>query len=359
MMILDQVSNSRDNNFNLIRMIAASAVLVSHAFVIALGPEAEEPLEALTGRSLGWTSVAVFFAISGFLISRSFDRTARLENWFVARILRLFPGLLVVVLLTVFVLGPLTTTLPIAGYFGDGETAAYILRNLTLAFLQYDLPGVFRDNPYPGAINGSLWTLIHEVLCYFGVLLIGLAGAFRSTRTFLIFAAVYVVVYTLTAAPAVQAVTPYKALLLRDLSFPFFCGTVFYAFRAKILLDWRIAIAAAVPAFALLRFTGAEELYLIWICYAVFWLAYSVGGGVRAYNKLGDYSYGIYIYAFPVQQLAVYYFGPMTPLENILIAFPAALFLAVLSWRFIESPSLAVRFRVSDWAAGALGRKGA
>ncbi len=129
---LGDVCGGRDNNFNLVRIAAAAAVLVSHAFPIALGTGATEPLQPLIGRSLGWVAVSVFFAISGFLIARSFDRKMRLIDWIVARIMRLFPALLVVLLLTGLVLGPLVTVLPEGSYFSDPRVATYVLRNLTL-----------------------------------------------------------------------------------------------------------------------------------------------------------------------------------------------------------------------------------
>ncbi len=163
--ILASYLEGRDNNLNLIRMVAAATVLISHAFPITTGADTVQPLEKQIGLTLGAVAVYVFFIISGFLIPRSFERRS-FTDFAIARILRLFPGLAVVLLLTVLFLGPLATSLPLSDYLSNPKTFAYLPRNLLLASLQYDLPGVFDDMPYPGAINGSLWSLFPEVMCW-------------------------------------------------------------------------------------------------------------------------------------------------------------------------------------------------
>ena len=160
-MRLSQVSRGRDNNLNLLRVLAAAAVLVSHAYPITRGPEAEEPLHNLTGFTLGTVAVYVFFVVSGFLIAKSFEGSKGVLDWSAARVLRLFPGLFVALALTVLVLGPIVTTLPLAAYFADPATLAYLPQNLALIAQRFDLPGVFVGNPYPSAVNGSLWTLFY------------------------------------------------------------------------------------------------------------------------------------------------------------------------------------------------------
>lgn len=347
---LSDVCGDRDNNFNLIRIVAAAAVLVSHAFPLALGPGlgGTEPLQSLIGMSLGWVAVGVFFAISGFLIARSFDRKKRLTDWFVARIMRLFPALLVVVLLTALILGPLVTVLPEKSYFSDPRVATYVLRNLTLVSLQYELPGVFSRLPYPDAINGSLWTLIHEVACYMGVFVLGLAGFLRRPWWVAIALAVYLALYVAMAFPGIEAALPRKVIALRNLSLPFAIGTAFYVWRDRVPLGWGVCIGLGVLAALLHGSPVFREAFILWLSYTVIVVAYLPGGWIRRYNTLGDCSYGLYIYAFPAQQLSVHLFGPMTPVQNMMIAFPAALFCAMLSWRWIEKPALAARHRVAD-----------
>jgi len=175
MIYLSDRSGGRDNNLNLIRAIAATMVLVSHAYPIALGPDAIQPLKLLTGQSLGSLSVYVFFAISGFLITMSFERSSSYRSFLTARFLRLLPGLVVSLALVAFVMGPLVTELPLMAYLTHPETWTFMLRNILLALPQYTLPGTFEDLPYP-SVEGSIWTLIYEVICYMGVFACGVVG---------------------------------------------------------------------------------------------------------------------------------------------------------------------------------------
>lgn len=350
-MRLGDVADGRDNNFNLIRILAAGAVVVSHAFPIALGTGAVEPLETATGRSLGWIAVAVFFAISGFLITRSYERTRQVSRWLSARAMRLFPGLAVVLVLTAALYGPAFTTLPLPGYFADGAVYSYVPRNLSLAFLQAGLPGVFADNPLPVAINGSLWTLMHEVTCYAGVLALGLCGGLASRRCFTAFLAAYLIVFALANVPAVEAGLHPRALALRDLSYPFVLGMALFHWRAAVPLSWLVAAALGGAAMLARATPLFEPVFIGAIAYTTFVFAYRVGGAVRAYNRVGDYSYGLYIYAFPTQQAVAAIAGPHSPLANIAWSLPIALSLALVSWHWIEHPALENRHRLANWLA--------
>lgn len=348
-MRLAAVAGGRDNNFNLIRMIAATGVLLSHAFPIAVGTGTRQPMEAATGYTLGWICVAVFFAISGFLITRSFDRTTHIESWLSARVARLFPALIVVTVLTAYLYGPVFTTLGLADYFRQAGTWTYVPRNVTLAKLQFGLPGVFATNPYPDAINGSLWTLFHEVTCYFGVLLAGLAGVLRSRRLFGVLVALYFAAFIASGLPPLAEAVPERVAALRLLSFPFVVGMVFYVWRDRIALSWLAAAVLGGLAWLTRGTPAYEPLFLVFIAYATFVLAYRPGGLLHRYNRLGDYSYGMYVYAFPVQQAAVALAGPMSPLENIAWALPVTLLLAVASWYLVENPMLGRRHRLADF----------
>jgi len=336
-------ADSRDNNFNLIRMIAATSVLVSHAWPITLGTGTPEPLEEYVGGSLGWIAVAIFFAISGFLIARSFDRSERVADWFSARAVRLFPGLAVVLLLTVLILGPVVTQLPLAQYATQPGTLTYFPRNFTLAFLQYDLPGVFVGLPYPDAINGSLWTLIYEVVCYGGVLVLGFLGLIKRPAVMIAAAVLFFAVYAAIGVLHDQNPLPQRIVTLRNLAFPFFVGTLLYVWRHRIPLSWPIAalvVAACVLAHGTVIF---PYLFIVAVSYLVFVLAYLPGGAIRAYNRIGDYSYGMYIYAFPAQQLVAFLVAPDSPWVNIALSLPASLLCAYLSWHFVENPALTWR----------------
>lgn len=327
-------SGGRDNHFNLIRMVAASGVLVSHAYPISLGPEAVQPLESwLGGITLGAVSVYVFFALSGFFIAKSFDRSPSLGRFVRARVLRLYPALLVVLVLTVLGAGLFLTTVPAGQFWPSGPE--YVLRNLSLVRLQYELPGVFEANPYHGAINGSLWTLFHEVMCYIGVFVAGLAGLLRQKRVFAICLAGFVVLCI--AAPALPL--PGRAETLLRLAFPFAIGTAFYVWRDQVPL--RLSVGVGLIALAVLaRMTPLFDMaFVLALSYWMFLIGLAPVPRLLAYNRLGDYSYGTYIYAFPVQQLMAW-IGVGTALGNMAFAFPVTLAMAVLSWHLVEKPAL-------------------
>lgn len=340
--LLGDVCGGRDNNLNLIRMIAASAVLVSHSFLLTLGFGAVEPLEPLTGHSLGWLSVTIFFVVSGFLITRSFDRRASIGHWVLARVLRLYPGLLVMLALTVLVLGPLVTAVPLRDYWSAPETWTYLPRNASLAKLQYPLPGVFGANPYYDAINRSLWTLVYEVICYGGVFVAGILGTLRRPRWFVAWLIGFAILYVAVLKSQLGLSPSSRIASTMSLALPFTLGMAAYVWRDRVRLDWRIAAAlwaAATAAWFTPLFT---EAYVLAVSYTVLTLAYRPKGALLHYNQIGDYSYGIYIYAMPIQQLMVYLFPGQNWAVNTIMSFPTALILAILSWHFVEKRVLAL-----------------
>ncbi|MCU0948053.1 MAG: acyltransferase [Porphyrobacter sp.] len=332
--------SGRDNNLNLIRIIAAAAVLVSHAFPITLGEGADEPLARLTGMTLGGWAVAVFFGISGLLITRSFDRRSTLVQFVTARVLRLFPALFVVLVITVAV-GALVTTLPPAAYFASRETLTYIPRNLSLVFLQFALPGVFENNPLPQTINGSLWTLFYEVVCYAGVVVVGLAGLLRSRILFSLAFAGLTLAYLFSLSWQPAGGIAFHADLLISLAWPFALGMMAYLWRTSIVLDIRLAIALWLVCFAAAYSPYLQPCVMVALLYSVAWLGFVPKRGLLLYNRLGDYSYGVYIFAFPIQQLCADVLGTAEPLSNIAAALPLTLLCAALSWHLVEERALA------------------
>ena len=163
---LSDVATSRVNNLNFIRFVAALMVIVSHCYAVVLGGDAGSYLLKFTGDRLspGGVSVGVFFLFGGFLIARSCEHHPEAKKFFSARILRLFPELLFVVILTAFMLGPLFSTLSPAEYFTNPQTYKYLLNGALI--MVHQLPGVFTNNPSGDVVNAALWTLPVEFICY-------------------------------------------------------------------------------------------------------------------------------------------------------------------------------------------------
>lgn len=345
---LAKLSAQRNNNFNLIRMLAAIAVLISHSYPLALGPPAVDPLTDLIGFSLGELAVVTFFGVSGFFISMSRDRAAGSLDYFCARFLRIYPGLAVVLLLTTFLLGAIFTTLALNEYLSDRETYRYVTGNLSLFGMRFSLPGVFTDNPLPG-INGSLWTLFYEVMLY---ILVGALGAMHlfTGRRFLWFLLAYGFMYatfkvSASYIPSVAELSRVQAFFASSL--PFVIGMLFYRYREVIQL--RLWCLLPLLALAAWSYHGAfffECLVTAWV-YLIFILGFASSPLLGRYNLLGDYSYGVYIYAFPVQEMLAHIQKGIGPLSMIAEAIPIVLIVAVLSWHSIEKPSMSLRHNVT------------
>jgi len=348
-MNLEQASIGRDNNFNLLRMVAASAVLVTHSFAIQSGSPATEPLRASLGMSLGGIAVDVFFVASGFLVAASMLKRRSVADFVRARVLRIYPAALVMCVLTVFVLGPLVTTVGLAEYFQSMATWKYFAKCATLiAGVSFELPSVFASNPYPNAVNGSLWSMPWELRMYLIlVLLWAMAGFVRSQREQWFRKGVVALGVLGLELALVQEFAPFAKTEAFRLLAMFFLGGTLHVFAARIPMK----MAGGVIAGAMLAvgaFAGPKVFPTVWMLtapYAVLWCAYVPRGFVRAYNRVGDYSYGTYIFAFPLQQLVMLLKPSASVAEVTILAAIGTLVLAMLSWHLIEKPCMAFAMR--------------
>jgi peptidoglycan/LPS O-acetylase OafA/YrhL len=346
--------SGRKNNFDIIRFIAASLVIVAHAYVLngenpLLGPFARLTGDQMTFGTLG---VSIFFMISGFLILQSFTHSKTIGHYALSRILRIFPALIVLVLLTVFVLGSLVTQLPLANYLSHAGTYDY-LKTVFLFPVRYELPGVFTDNVASQAVNGSLWTLAYELLCYIMVAIAGVLGLLRYKVIILI-----TFILLLTAHLATHFTTFFSDILklwwrgigfknLLELSTFFVAGMCIYAYREHIKISHLFAVVALF-ALILFGYFGLLRLgMMIFGSYLVFYLAFNPAFKAHNFAKNGDLSYGIYIYAFPVQQVIFMLFGGQmdSSLLNFMLAFPITYLLAWCSWHGVEKWALHLKKR--------------
>ena len=328
------------NNFGLLRLLAAVAVVVSHSVHLAGAPESAEPMVAATGFSLGMHAVHMFFTISGVLIAASLVRSDTLWTYLRARVLRLLPGLIVCVLLTALVLGPLLSTTPAAGYFRDSGLWRYLAVTMSLTTANAPLPGVFAHNPVPDLVNLPLWTLKYEALCYVGLLLLGLAGLMRSQRLVsLALAPVLLAWVAVAALPNQFHVGAMLESLLR-LAFSFGLGTLAYVWRDRLVLHWYGVVGALFGVALLLGTPLQAPATQVFVAYATLWAASLPLGRLAAITRRNDLSYGVYIYDWVIAQaLLVVWPGLSQP---VLLAATLGLVLpmAALSWFLIEKPAL-------------------
>ncbi len=340
MLRLVDVVHGRNNNFHLLRLIAASAVLFSHSYPLSTGDHHAEPLRAAFGCTFGSIAVDLFFVISGMLVTMSLVRRSSGMDFAKARFFRIWPALTVAVLLSILVLGPALTSVPLSTYFTSRDTAKYLVFNLILLKgVAYVLPGVFATNPWPDAVNGSLWTLTYEIKCYLALLgtwllLRRLGGVARLDR---VIAALWIVLFAWFAwslrTTSVED-APARLWLM-------FCsGAALYLWREHIVLSaWGLLALAAVVALSAGHVLPFGVAYAVMLPYAMLCAAYLPSGRILEYNRLGDYSYGVYIYAFPVQQCAMHLWPAFGPIALFGVAMAVTLALAVLSWHVVEQPA--------------------
>lgn len=338
---------SRQNNFDALRLIAASLVLVSHCFPLT---GRSDPFGAISGQTLGELGVSIFFAISGFLIAKSWSDSRAVAPFALKRGLRLLPALVIAVLLTALVLGPLVTTLSPLRYFTSAEVYRYIAENSALFTINGRLPGVFVHNVYPSAVNGSLWTLPVEATAYVAAAILGAVGALRG-RVGLACVSFLALLALSTPMAGVSSLQLGGAAGgdLADVVYLgglFNCGMLLYALCDRIALRWDVFVLFTIAWIASYDTVWVRPVAIVVIPYLVLVLAYRTPAAVRVITRPGDVSYGIYVYAFPTQQLAAFVWGPgLTPGIMLgLVAAPVYL-LALASWRLVEAPALGLKQR--------------
>jgi len=344
MRYLEHYSEGRNNNFNLIRFMAAFAVVISHSSPIVRGGDAIELLFLETGYTLGHHAVNVFFVVSGFLIARSFIRSRDAFEYMSARALRLIPGLAVASLVTAFIMGPLVTSVSLSEYFSDFVTWKYApLITSMVAENSMELKGVFDTLPFANELNTPLWTLRWEGLAYLGVMVLGLAGVLLSPTRFGIVLALFASVFVAVTAFSNLRVEISAVDHALRLGFCFLLGGGFYIFRSRI----PVGIVPALLAWAAVYLVKDTVFYQITmitaLAYTTFWFAYVPGGILRNFNRFNDVSYGIYIYGFPMGQLTILLLPFLNPFTLLLVMTPFLLLAATLSYRLVEAPAMAQR----------------
>jgi peptidoglycan/LPS O-acetylase OafA/YrhL len=345
MLSLSQALPRGKNNFDLIRLIAALAVMFGHSYVLQLPSHAHDPITLWFGReSCGSLGVFAFFLMSGILISASFDRQRSVPRFLALRVARIWPALAGCSLFAVFIVGPLFTSWAIHDYFAAPGTWYFLGHMLTIVHgLGWLLPGVFTNNPFVGAINAAVWTLPLELKCYLVVLAAGMIGLTGTRR------GMTLAVVVACAGFALLLRHPPSSVLLADLTVlqagysfwpvPFFlAGMLLYGWREQIVLHWSVALVLAAAYVGLHGTAAGAAAFYLAFGYGVLWI-----GTLPALQRFAprhDYSYGIYVYGFVIQQCV----ASIAPGLNHLLAFFAALPVvfacAAFSWHWIELPAL-------------------
>ncbi|MFE6734233.1 acyltransferase family protein [Microbacterium sp. NPDC057650] len=316
----------------MLRLVAASMVVVGHAWPLTGLADAPQ----FAGIRIHHLGVYVFFAISGHLLATSWQRDSRALSFLIRRCARIFPALLVVVALSVFVIGPLATSARQPGYWSSPDTWQYLLSAVLLA--QYDLPDVFASNPET-TVNGSLWSLGVEFCCY--LMLVGTALLGRRIRMML----QLVLVLSLGSAVLLGLVT--GPMHTTAVAVVFFMLGAFAA-RGSELSTWPIW-PAVVGLVLIAPLQGRAGTLLAWpvVVYVVVAVGSHRSAAAGIIRRLGDPSYGIYLWGYIVQQLVVE-FTPRMPLAwNVLTVLGSTAVLGFASWHLLEKRAVALGARLS------------
>ena len=339
------------NNFDLVRLLAAASVILSHSFLIVSGLDSAEPLSGVSVFTLGQHAVCVFFVLSGLLVAASLERNPEPSAFFAGRVLRVFPGLIVCVLFVDLVLGPAVSHLDLSAYFTSPQTWRYLLVTLSLSTGHGMLPGVFEQLPAGGDVNVSLWTLKYEMGCYMLLALLAALGLWRRPVLMWLGFAALVGVHLLRLTEVSVSQFGVFDHILR-LSICFFIGAGAYRLRHRLRLSLPGAVVAVCAYLALWR-TPAEALASY---FAVGYLALCFSalplGGLRRLCARADLSYGIYIYGWPVGQTLLLCAPGLGPIELAVLSLLVAGSLAAVSWTLVEKPALALKRRLPAGAAG-------
>ncbi|HXE38642.1 MAG TPA: acyltransferase [Azonexus sp.] len=331
-----QTRTSPDNNFDLLRHIAASLVLWSHSF--SLSASSRDPL---AGTFIdGALGVNIFFAISGYLISESWFRRNDAQAFIEARLLRIMPALIASVLLCACVIGPLLTSASLGEYFADWRLRWFVAGNISMQWMGEELPYLFLDNPHPSVVNASLWTLPKEAAMYGAVLVVGFLCRWRRLSG--AFVPIFAAAFAYATWRFIESAQSEHALTFLRVSRYFLAGAILgrLTFDARANAVWALALSAAMLALPDSRFVQAAVPPLALACGVLAVARMPMPQSIAGRWKV-DLSYGLYVYGYPLQQVIFHFDKQLAGYGVFFIALCLTALLALASWLLLEKPALA------------------
>lgn len=328
------VFDPRLNALNLIRLLLATGVIVWHSVSLGGSSFTFWPLQQF----MADFSVDGFFAISGFLIVLSWTRDPRWMRYLVARVLRIMPAFWVCLIVTAFVIAPLAQ-----GVWG-AENLTYVLKNAALVMFQYDIAGTPLGVPFQGLWDGSLWTLAWEFFCYLGVLALGVCGLLKRPWVIPSLFALATLGAIANALGFLGGVLGGNVPAMSRFGLMFLAGAMIYQFRDRIPVSPLWVIVAVLILAGSLFMPNYRIVAALPIAYLVL-----TAGAIVKHERLrlrNDISYGVYIYAFPLQQtLLIFGASAFGVLWFAVLSAIATLPLAIASWFLVEKPAMRLRRR--------------
>lgn len=339
--------NGTGPGFDLLRIGLSLLVILLHSFHTAYGVPQSRFLATGWSHPIWAATLPIFFGLSGFLVSGSALRSRSLKVFLSFRALRIFPALTVEITLSALILGPLLTTLPIWDYVSDTRFLKYF--GNIVGWIHFELPGVFEHNPSAGIVNRSLWTLHPELLSYVLMTALMFSGiAYSRWKTTLLWIGATAVLATYNLMTGKYELTGiYNGGVL---IYYFLTGILAYHWRHVVVINARLFIIALVSAYVLTELPQTTFLVLPLVnIYIMIYIGMMKFPHVKLLQR-GDYSYGLYLYAFPIQQAIVQFLPDHRNWWTVFVLAVVITFgVATLSWHLIEKPAL----RLKKWVQNA------
>lgn len=336
---LAQYLDQKANNLAAVRIVAATAVLWAHAWVVSAGSRTEELLHVFAF-TLDWHGVHAFFILSGMLLTRSYMRHPDAVRFVVARLIRYVPGILVSTAVAAFVIGPLVTTAPLADYFGSGAPFRFVALVTSLTDVNAMLPGVLDQGAEPNTLYIPLWTIRYELVfafCLAGAGLLGLIGRRRLTLAALALTLGVNVVWFWNGEGYPALGSPHHLVRFTS-TFGIGVGLAVFADRIPVSRKW---FAAAIAAAAVLAFSPVAALAgMLLLAYAIVAIGFTRLPLAAPLARLGAWSYGFYVSGFLIEQCVTYLAPSWNGWMVFAVSTAVALAAGGASWRLIEKPSL-------------------
>jgi peptidoglycan/LPS O-acetylase OafA/YrhL len=334
----------RNNRFTPIRLGLASAVMIEHAVIVTQGPAPSAPM-AINTWSLSYAAVNAFFILSGFLIANSLEHRRDPFTYAASRFARLMPALVLLSVVAVFGVGPFVTALDPAAYWTSLQTWTFPFQVLAFLDTSQGPAGIFSTNPWAGEFSAPLWTLRYEVIAYVVAALLFFTPLPWSRGAVLVYLIAGSAFYM--ALKYLWPEAPGLILASARLGSAFLIGMAVYLWRDRLPVAAWIGLAALPVWLALGASAPAELAMNVMIASILFWIAFG-RLGLPTGGALPDWSYGIYIWHYPVMQIVVHANPSASPWLVFALAAPVTAGIAALSWRFVEKPALGQKTRIGQ-----------
>lgn len=342
------------NSFNLLRLAAAAAVIISHSWTLRVGLGPEELGKGLSPFTLGDHAVNVFFVLSGFLIAESLARSTTLLRYAIARLLRILPALIVASMACALIIGPILTTERLSDYFTEPRTWLYPLLASFGLNSNLGLPGFQAATEFPTRVNDPIWTLKYEVAAYFGLVILAKLGAF--SRPVQIVAAIIASAVMLTYAGSQGDAAPWVTIShLARFSLAFLLGVAAWRWASRLRLRWDLALCGLATAAMAGTVPASEPLWIFALGYAALVVGSVRFGAATAFAQRTDISYGLYIYGWPIQQVLFTWLPHWSTPSLAALSLAVTGVAAAASWIWIEEPALRLKSAVSPGAVSLRG----